>query len=270
MLRFIEHRCFIACYGQDKDVFLQSLISNNIALLQSQKSIYATILTPQGKFLFDFFVIKEQDHFLIDVDKNSMMALGSLLRRYKLTAQILLKPSQPYYFYYSEQLIDGAICYQDTRHALLGYRVASVEALENAQPLDDWDNNILIENALPFRAITNQRTTLIDYNFHHCHAVDFHKGCYVGQEITARMYYKNLAKYSLISTYQPDKKQDINFSKTNLYNENHQQCGIYMAHSDQHILYKIYKKNIVDNQAYYIMHENDHTQIPVRIRKYYQ
>ncbi|MEY8831342.1 folate-binding protein YgfZ [Sedimentitalea sp. XS_ASV28] len=171
--------------GRDTETFLQGLITNDIAGLD-EGLIYAALLTPQGKFIADFFLLRQDDGVLLDVAEPLADDLKKRLTMYKLRADVTITKSDLYLQRGTGPQPEDA--HADPRHPALGWRRYSADA-----PLDDgtdWDA-IRVAHCIPETGIElTPDTFILEMGFDLLNGVDFRKGCYVGQEVTARMRHK--------------------------------------------------------------------------------
>ena len=206
--------------------YLQNLITNDINKVSKKNSIFAALLSPQGKYLFDFFVIKMNDGYLLDCDGNSTSKLIENLFKYKIRSRIKIEDL-------SSKFVVGIISFEnfeniqkeidkkeltleyrespifvDPRNINLGARIISpLEKLyltiKNLN-LKISKNKFYTEKAfnigIPIEGLTNLQNKLfgLESNFEKLNAIDFKKGCYVGQENTARMKLKNKIRRKLM------------------------------------------------------------------------
>lgn len=188
--------------GKDRISFLQGLVSNDLKRLESG-IVFAALLTPQGKYLSDFFLVPDGDALLLDV---AVPLADDLLRRltmYRLRADVAITPTEIVVTRGLGSLPAGA--FADPRDATLGWRHYGGA---DSQPDVDWDA-IRVAAVIPeamVELIPNE-TFILEAGFERLSGVDFRKGCYVGQEVTARMKHKTelrkgLARVS-VSTPQP-------------------------------------------------------------------
>jgi len=180
------NRCVIEVTGADSTKFLQDLISNDVPDAHD-KLIYAALLSPQGKYLFDFFVTTFGSGYLIDVATEEAPKLFQRLTMYKLRADVTLSASEMIVGRGIGNLPKGAL--PDPRHAALGWRTYDTPA--DAPQTIDWDA-IRVEHCIPETGIEliADDTYILEAGFERLSGVDFRKGCYVGQEVTARMKHK--------------------------------------------------------------------------------
>ncbi len=175
--------------GSDALHFLQGLVSNDIRPLEAAPGIvWAALLTPQGKYLADFFVIRPADGpVLIDIATALAPATLRRLTMYRLRADVQIAPSP---LHVRRGLgTPPADAFPDPRHPALGWR--AYDATEGSAPGIDWDA-IRVTHLIPESGIelVPDDTYILEAGFERLHGVDFRKGCYVGQEVTARMKHK--------------------------------------------------------------------------------
>ncbi|WP_147124288.1 YgfZ/GcvT domain-containing protein [Shimia ponticola] len=188
-------RRLIRVSGADHVSFLQGLITNDMAKL-ADGLVYAAILTPQGKYLADFFVVPDGDGVLIDVDAGLADGLAQRLMMYKLRADVALDWDERKVAQGVGEAPAGA--FADPRHPSLGWRAYGDEDLA----LEDWDARRVAAIVPEFGAELGPDSYILEMGFERLNGVDFKKGCYVGQEVTARMKHKTelrkgLAKVSI-------------------------------------------------------------------------
>lgn len=175
--------------GTDALHFLQGLVSNDIRPLQAAPGlIWAALLTPQGKYLADFFVGRADDGpILIDIATALAPATLKRLTMYRLRADVQIAPSALHVRRGLGTPPEGA--FPDPRHPALGWRAYS--ATPGTAPAIDWDA-IRVAHLIPETGIelVPDDTYILEAGFERLHGVDFRKGCYVGQEVTARMKHK--------------------------------------------------------------------------------
>ncbi|MBZ8117213.1 folate-binding protein YgfZ [Roseovarius sp. LXJ103] len=170
--------------GSDATSFLQGLITNDIAGLDTGL-VYTAMLTPQGKYLADFFLARHGDALLLDVDADLAHTLIPRLNMYRLRADVQITESPLSLMRGTGPAPDGALV--DPRHADMGWRLYGPEAGDDGT---DWDA-IRVAHCIPESGVElGPDTFILEAAFERLHGVDFRKGCYVGQEVTARMKHK--------------------------------------------------------------------------------
>lgn len=171
--------------GQDAKTFLQGLVTNDVEKA-SDGLVYAALLTPQGKYLADFFLLAEGDEILLDVDASLAESLKMRLTMYKLRADVTLEDTDLHVHRgVSDIPADG---HADPRDPSLGWRAYR----DSPQTDDTTDWTALYVAALvPQTGIElTPDSYILEMGFERLRGVDFRKGCYVGQEVTARMKHK--------------------------------------------------------------------------------
>lgn len=220
----LENRGFLRIDGPDRVEFLQGLVSNDVTKVSSERAGYGAFLTAQGKFLFDFFLVADGEALVLDTEGDRLDDFFRRLRMYKLRSKVEL--SQDGYRAAvvvgddalaalglpaergAARPFGGGVAYVDPRHAEVGARVllpASADdgVLEAAglQPtgLDSYERR-RVALGLPdgSRDLAVEKTVLLEAGFEELGGVDFDKGCYMGQELTARTKYRGLVKRRLL------------------------------------------------------------------------
>jgi len=179
-------RQVIAITGTDRLDFLQGLITNDIKH-RNQGLLYTALLTPQGKYLADFFLTAQDDQILLDIKSDLAAAVTQRLSMYKLRADVALTPTDIPVIRGLGDTPTGA--HPDPRHPSLGWR--HYGDIPHTPTDIDW-NALRVAACVPetgIELIPND-TFILEAGFERLHGVDFKKGCYVGQEVTARMKHK--------------------------------------------------------------------------------
>ncbi len=184
--------------GADRFSFLQGMLSNDVTALQKAPGIvWTALLTPQGKYLADFFVVQRAgaDDLLIDIKARIAADTIKRLSMYRLRADVQFAPCDLTVTRGLGAAPAGAM--PDPRHAALGWRGYG---LAGGAAQIDWDA-IRVAHCIPetgIELIAND-SYLLEVGFDRLHGVDFRKGCYVGQEVTARMKHKTEMKKGLVT-----------------------------------------------------------------------
>lgn len=186
-----------ALAGKDSLTFLQGLVSNDLRPLEAGAGIvWAALLTPQGKYLADFFVVRRADGALL-IDIATLLAPATLRRlsMYRLRADVQITPADLHVRRGLGPVPDGAL--PDPRHDALGWRAWT--PTPGASPALDWDR-IRVAHVIPESGIelVPDESYILEHGFERLHGVDFRKGCYVGQEVTARMKHKTELRKGLV------------------------------------------------------------------------
>lgn len=221
----LSHRAILALTGEDRCSFLQGLVSNDVNKVASDTAIYAAMLTPQGKFLHDMFVVESDDVLLVECEAERREDLRKRLSVYKLRAKVALATEDGLAVYAligegaaaavglprqagaAKRWGGGVVCV-DPRLAEAGLRAflpaagaaaALTAAGFAAGTLEDYDR-LRIGLGLPdgSRDMAVDKAILLENGFDELHGVDWQKGCYMGQELTARTKYRGLIKKRLL------------------------------------------------------------------------
>jgi len=232
----LKDRSVLYLNGQDVKDFLQNLISNDINKVTDNSSCFASLLTPQGKFLYEFIVIKHKSGFFIDCEKSQSEEILKQLNLYKIRSNVeILNLSNEFVvasFSYekyltidnSKDILGFTIRYRedpivlDPRNKNLGARLIinleklylSLKKLElKDDKIEDYYNQSHKLGIVP-KNLNKLKNKLfgIECNFEELNGIDFKKGCYVGQENTARIKLKNKLSKRLLPVEIIDGKLD--------------------------------------------------------------
>src|SRR4051812_10624914 len=221
----LDDRGILTIAGADRQTFLQGLISNDIGKASTAHAIYSSLLTPQGRYLHDFFIAELGDAFYVDAEAARLDDLRRRLTLYRLRSQVTLAAVGDQFAVVAlfgkgavESLrltpepgratgFAGGVAFVDPRLAALGARAiipraklgevatagfatgarADYERLRLSLGIPDGSRDLPVEKAL-----------LLENGFDELHGIDWKKGCYIGQEVTARMKYRSLVKKQLM------------------------------------------------------------------------
>ncbi len=188
-------RTVLRLTGGDRSDFLQGLVTNDIKGL-SEGMLYAAMLTPQGKYLADFFLIEDGDAILLDVDSSLAPGFAQRLNMYKLRAdvQITVTEITPTRGFGTPP--EGS--FTDPRHPALGWR--AYDGRKDSPAFSDAEYDAArVAHVIPETGIElTPDSYILEVGFEHLNGVDFRKGCYVGQEVTARMKHKTDLRKGLV------------------------------------------------------------------------
>ena len=197
----LPERGVIAVEGDDRVAFLQGLVSNDIEAVRFGHAVWAAVLTAQGKWLADFFVFAHGDGLLLDCEAEQIPMLIQRLSRYRLRmkANLRAEPAlQVHVAWDGRPDVEGVIA-PDPRLPDFAWRILTPEPLPaNATP-QDWDRYRLAAG-LPdgSKDMEADRSVLLEAGFDELAGVSWSKGCYMGQELTARTKYRGLVKRRLV------------------------------------------------------------------------
>ncbi|MEX0280642.1 MAG: folate-binding protein YgfZ [Arenibacterium sp.] len=179
--------------GADRESFLQGLVTNDIAKLKTGL-VYAALLTPQGKYIADFFLKADGESILLDAADAQADDLHRRLSLYKLRADVTIEETDLALHRGTSDAPPDAL--DDPRHPALGWR--AYRTGPESDDGSDWDA-IRVAHCIPESGIElTPDTFILEAHFETLNGVDFRKGCYVGQEVTARMKHKTELRKGLI------------------------------------------------------------------------
>jgi folate-binding protein YgfZ len=198
----LPERGAIEIAGEDRVAFLQGLVSNDVAQAAPGRAVWAAVLTPQGKWLADFFIIAPPDGtLLLDCERAQIPMLVQRLSRYRLRSRVSIAARDDLFVAvaWGGEPPGAGIIAADPRLPDAGFRILSdAPAIANAT-VADWDRHRL-SLGLPdgSRDLETEKTVLLEAGFDELSGVSWTKGCYMGQELTARTKYRGLLKRRLV------------------------------------------------------------------------
>jgi len=183
-----QQRGIIQITGSDRLSFLQNLITNETSAMGLH---YAALLNPQGKYIADFFVLVRQNDILVDVAKVLQSALASRLTMYRLRADVKIEMIECDVSCGLGLIPETA--FMDPRSTALGWRMYGTTSSDYI----DWQA-LRVEHIIPETGIElGPDKFLLEMDFERLNGINFQKGCYVGQEIVARMKHKTVLRKGL-------------------------------------------------------------------------
>jgi folate-binding protein YgfZ len=222
----LEDRGVLEVSGADRRDFLQGLVSNDVVKATADRALYAALLTAQGKYLHDFFIVAIGEPLYLDGEAARLADLQRRLGLYKLRAKVSLAAASDRYIVaaaFGDDALDGlglpaergaaaafagGVAYVDPRLAELGARLLLPRAT-GATPLIERGfragdvaayDRLRLSLGVPdgSRDLVLDKSILLESGFDELNGVDWQKGCYVGQELTARTKYRGLIKKRLM------------------------------------------------------------------------
>jgi tRNA-modifying protein YgfZ len=196
----LPSRAVIAVTGEDRVAFLQGLVSNDVAEASTGRAVWAGLLTPQGKWLADFFVFADGERLLLDCERAQRPMLIQRLSRYRLRANVALAEADlTVQAVWDGTPADGGIAAPDPRLDGAGWRVLTAAAAAANATEAEWDR-FRLSLGLPdgSRDMEAEKSVLLEGGFDELNGVSWTKGCYMGQELTARTKYRGLLKRRLV------------------------------------------------------------------------
>jgi folate-binding protein YgfZ len=203
-LAALPERSVLAVAGDDRVAFLQGLVSNDVAEAQPGRAVWAALLTPQGKWLADFFILSDGERLLLDCETAQLPMLRQRLSRYRLRSRVSLDDAGlgVYVAWDGDPeitLSPGSLMARDPRLPEAGWRILAAEPPPTNATATEWDLHRL-RLGLPdgSRDMEAEKSVLLEAGFDELNGVSWTKGCYMGQELTARTKYRGLVKRRLV------------------------------------------------------------------------
>lgn len=187
----LKSRAVIGVTGPDWRSFLQGLLTNDVETLEEGQARFAALLTPQGRLLYDLFVIPHGDGCGLDVAAEHRDAIIQRLMMYRLRARVDIWASDMAVSANLDGSQDDGIVVRDPRLPALGYRLYGVEGTE---PEAAWHAHCMALGVPSPADWGSDRTYPIEADFDLLNGIDFKKGCFVGQETTSRMHRRGTVK----------------------------------------------------------------------------
>ncbi len=214
----LHDRAILSVSGADKFVFLQGLLTNDVQKLVDHP-IYSLMLTPQGKFLYDFYLTLSGDEILLDCAAEKYDEIYKKFSMYKLHSNIFInqvKDQYQVFAIYGDGIIaDEPLLFADPRCSLLGSRAIVKNGLaedffkeRNLVAAQDY-TKLLYDLSIPLAHIDliSQESFPLEFGLDFLNAISFDKGCYVGQELTARTKHRGVVRKKL---YKVTAQKDMN------------------------------------------------------------
>jgi folate-binding protein YgfZ len=190
----LPERAALAVAGEDRVSFLQGLVSADVTEVAPGRAVWAALLTPQGKWLADFFILSDGERLLLDCERGQVTMLAQRLSRFRLRSKVRIEPCETAVYVAWDGIpeADGGLRAPDPRLPEAGWRILSATPLATNATAEDFD--------LPdgSRDLEAEKTVLLEAGFDELNGISWNKGCYMGQELTARTRYRGLVKRRLI------------------------------------------------------------------------
>ena len=184
----LNHRSVVALSGNDRLKFIQGIITQDVHILSNQNPlIYGLLLSTKGRILFDLFIFENENTLYIDTDRCD--DLIGFLKIYKLRSDIEIRKTDMFVYGVIKQdnLFDYSFYYKDPRHLDMGFRLYSSSKIDINGKIDDYDDYRL-SLAIPDgqKDLMINKSLPLEWRMDELSAISFTKGCYLGQELTAR------------------------------------------------------------------------------------
>ena len=223
-----KKRGIILIEGSDRFSFIQGIISNDIELLRKKTSIYSSLLTPQGKFQFDFFISNFNDKFYLECDVSEQKELLSKLLLYKLRLNVEISIKSNFNVILTKDKLNfplkkvpNIISFYDPRFEKKFLSRTYIDSNlmskldENFSKIDDSKYETLrLKHCIPDFSLDaiKHKSLLLEMRFDDLNGISWTKGCYMGQEITARMKHRKMVKrqiFKVLIDFNSNLKDDI-------------------------------------------------------------
>lgn len=195
-------RAVVSVTGPDTDMFLQGLISNDIAKSGPDRLLYAFLLSPQGKYLFDFFIRTVEGGVELDVAQEDAEALRLKLTQYKLRSKVAIGLREDAAVLSLSSGVPASGALPDPRTPDLGLRATlpriDARLIAATAQAADYDRMRISLGVPDHHDFVKELSFLLECNGEELYGVDFRKGCYVGQELTARMKHRGTARRRIL------------------------------------------------------------------------
>ncbi|MBP7709529.1 MAG: folate-binding protein YgfZ [Rickettsiales bacterium] len=209
MSNILKDRAIIEVAGDDRKKFLQGLITNDINKASEENLIYSAMLNSQGRFLYDFFIFEIGEKLIVDCFASRRDEIIQKLNFYKLRAKVEIKKNDELAIVQNF----SAGQFSDPRHLELGFRTYCLDKPETSEN-SYHAKRIALKIAESEHDLTYEKSFILEFGFDDLNAIDYQKGCYVGQELTARTHHtgqirKKLFCVKIDSEIAPEKNSEI-------------------------------------------------------------
>ena len=223
-----KKRGIILIEGKDRFKFIQGIISNDIELLRKKPSIYSSLLTPQGKFQYDFFISNFKEKFFLECDISEQEELISKFMMFKLRLDVKVSINSDYNIIlskkklnFSERNSSSIFSFYDPRfdNSFFSRTYADSNFLNEIKKKyveinENRYQTLRLNNCIPDFSIdaTKAKSLLLEMRFDELNGISWTKGCYMGQEITARMKHRNIVKkkiFKVLIDFRSNLKNEI-------------------------------------------------------------
>jgi folate-binding protein YgfZ len=196
----LTERATLEVTGEDRVSFLQGLVSADVTEASPGRAVWAALLTPQGKWLADFFILTDGERLLLDCERAQLPMLAQRLSRFRLRSKVRIETGQSaVYAAWDGDPPAGAAVAGDPRLPEAGWRLLAASPLAANATAEEYDLHRL-GLGLPdgSRDLESEKTVLLEAGFDELNGISWTKGCYMGQELTARTRYRGLVKRRLV------------------------------------------------------------------------
>lgn len=201
-IAYLPDRGVIGIDGPDRVTFLQGLVSNDVEKVAPVRAVWSAFLTPQGRYLAEFFIFATGDTLLLDAPRDAIPDLIRRLSRFRLRSKVSLRDRSEEFAVHAawggKPEIADAITAPDPRLPEAGWRFLAPAPLPGTASGADYLAHRLALGLPDHADLEPEKTLLMEAGFGDLNGVDWDKGCYMGQELTARTRYRGLVKRRLV------------------------------------------------------------------------
>lgn len=214
----LKDRGLLAIKGKDASDFLQGVITQDVNKLSETPLLYSAHLTPQGRILFDFFIFKHEDMIVLDCAKSKLMPLAQKLHNYVIDKDVEFHDLTDDFHIYAfigetaedtckESLHDKKHLFPDPRMTEMGWRLYSQQEVESTHTEEDYLRHRIAHGVVDLSVDGALSKNIAgEVNLDHLNAISYNKGCYVGQEMTARTHFRtNVKKRIFVVDFKDEK-----------------------------------------------------------------
>ncbi|MAZ80517.1 MAG: hypothetical protein CMP18_01890 [Rickettsiales bacterium] len=238
----LKDRQIIELSGKDIFQFLQGLLTNDICQIKDNILQYSVMLNARGRFLYDFFIFLSDNKIFIDCRSDKIDEIIAKLSIYKLKSEVLITKNEKMKVFFSQNKIKADFIFNDPRSSNMGYRIYNNNDLDINSDISFY-HKIRINNKIAEGSwdLTCEKSLILEFAFDKLNAINFEKGCYMGQELTARTYHMGeirkkifIANISNISQILSSNEIDAlsnsaDFLKNNQILYNNEEVGIILS-----------------------------------------
>lgn len=221
MAEILRDRTIFSVEGVDKEKFLQSIITNDITKLPQDKILYTYILTPQGKFLYDFFIYDIKNIFFIDIATIVKDEFYKFINFYKLQMDVKIKEEiekRILYLTFEDEINADITAFNDPRSKNMGRRAIVTKEYDVSNIFKEEYEYTRIKNTIAegYKDLIPKKDFILEFDAERLNAISFTKGCYIGQEVVTRTKNRGtVRKFVRTLSYNSDDKPE--FGKEIIY-----------------------------------------------------
>lgn len=191
----LNNRACLSVIGDEAEHFLQGLITNDVKKTDENHLIYSLMLSPQGKFLYDFFILKVKNGYMLDVAKVDEAEIIAKLNFYKLRAKVEIVQNNNSVYGFFGNSNDAKNFLKDPRTKHNFYRFYTEKEVPNTNLYQDYNlERIKHKIVCGVEDMVKNESFPLQFNMNEMNSIDYFKGCYVGQEVTARSHHRGQIK----------------------------------------------------------------------------